>query len=595
MSSPPVDGHEIGEGSTPSKRLKTRSKVWEHFVKVGDGTRANCKYCNQDFSLLYGTTTHLHRHLKSFHLPVWDIPQPLEIDESNEIAATNQPSMLNFQLVTNFAFTQEMTREIEVKKAILGNLVFAPLKVREALNSFITMDIEKEIYAYYQKEKEKLIAEFGNLTSRVCFSIGHMGETGWISITAHFINDNLNLMKKLIGFKKIRKLETVSDIVNSCLSDWKLENKIFSFTGAGDLVDNLDVGEMLLDDEQMFSHCSKEQVARNYFFDLKRTYSVEKDQIINLLQDALENCIWRLNIIAKEKGLPPINKDLLQGQPIGWVAGTQVWKFCCSVVEMFKKALLYKDVFCQYPLKRELYDCILKIDPYHINWSKVEEAINSFERIALVIGPLSSFKVPTSNLYIQNQRKIIEILVEFKGFYKPISLFGFVLDPRYKLIFVEYFFDEDEFDSINRIFHSLFRIYANEEETNQAIPLPIGTANAQNEGPSFNSTTRGPSRTIESFALYIKESKHVEREMYQYLMDEVADIEDTNFDLLGWWEENRLRYPVLSRMARDVLAMPVCIYNVEESLNLDLNGLDRVSPELAEAVICLKDWILSDV
>jgi hAT family C-terminal dimerisation region len=72
-------------------------------------------------------------------------------------------------------------------------------------------------------------------------------------------------------------------------------------------------------------------------------------------------------------------------------------------------------------------------------------------------------------------------------------------------------------------------------------------------------------------------------ELNQYLGDETVDhdIEDAHFDLLGWWKENRSRYPVLSRMARVVLAIPACIYRVEEDLKLDLSVLQGASPDLS--------------
>jgi hAT family C-terminal dimerisation region len=482
------------------------------------------------------------------------------------------------------------------------------------------MVIEKEIHTYYQKEKENLIAQLGNLTSRVCFSIGIMIETGWVSITAHFINDDYNLVKRLIGFKKLHVSElknAVTNVIESCISDWKLKDKIFTFTIGEDLESFDNVlrmrfdKKMLLRAHEMFISCSREELARIYFYYLKSECSVEKDQIINLLRDVLENGskYGRLNEIARKMGLPPINKDWLKGQPAGWCAGTQVWKFCCFVVKMFKEALLYKDVFCQHALavpRRIDNPFMLKIDPHCINWSKVEDAVKCFERIDPVIGILPSFKFPTSNLYIQNLTNLNEILTRFGGFYscRPICCIGCVLDPRYKLIFLEYVFHRDEFVVISQgttfgevinIFHSLFRIYANEEKTNQVIPLPIGTANPQNEGPSINSTNTCPSIIIDDLNLYVKQSKHAKREMYEYLMEATADIEETNFDLLGWWKENGLRYPVLCRMARDVLAMPDCIYDYEKGLNIDLSILEGVSPELAEAVICSKDWILSDV
>jgi hAT family C-terminal dimerisation region len=131
----------------------------------------------------------------------------------------------------------------------------------------------------------------------------------------------------------------------------------------------------------------------------------------------------------------------------------------------------------------------------------------------------------------------------------------------------------------------LLAIYA-KEEINQDSFLSPKTA------------YKDPSTLIKRYPLYIKKLKATGiSELNQYLGDETVDhdIEDAHFDLLGWWKENGSRYPVLSRMARDVLAIPVCIYSVEEDLKLDLSVLQGASPELVEAVICSKDWILSDV
>ena len=38
---------------------------------------------------------------------------------------------------------------------------------------------------------------------------------------------------------------------------------------------------------------------------------------------------------------------------------------------------------------------------------------------------------------------------------------------------------------------------------------------------------------------------------------------DVKFKILGWWKANSNRYQVLSKMARDVLAVPVSIVAYE--------------------------------
>ncbi|KAF0934435.1 hypothetical protein E2562_025523 [Oryza meyeriana var. granulata] len=46
-------------------------------------------------------------------------------------------------------------------------------------------------------------------------------------------------------------------------------------------------------------------------------------------------------------------------------------------------------------------------------------------------------------------------------------------------------------------------------------------------------------------------------ELDAYLQDETVPVEQEDFDILKWWEENCNRYPTLARMARDFLAIPV--------------------------------------
>ena len=48
-------------------------------------------------------------------------------------------------------------------------------------------------------------------------------------------------------------------------------------------------------------------------------------------------------------------------------------------------------------------------------------------------------------------------------------------------------------------------------------------------------------------------------ELDMYLKDAKESIDDS-FDLLGWWKMNSTKYKVLSRIAKDVLAVPVSMF-----------------------------------
>jgi inhibitor of KinA sporulation pathway (predicted exonuclease) len=66
-------------------------------------------------------------------------------------------------------------------------------------------------------------------------------------------------------------------------------------------------------------------------------------------------------------------------------------------------------------------------------------------------------------------------------------------------------------------------------------------------------------------------------------------------DVLKWWEENKLQYPVLSTMARDILTMQVSTADPDSVFDTEIKELDEyrssLRPETVEALVCAKDWL----
>ena len=83
-------------------------------------------------------------------------------------------------------------------------------------------------------------------------------------------------------------------------------------------------------------------------------------------------------------------------------------------------------------------------------------------------------------------------------------------------------------------------------------------------------------------------------ELGRYLNEVVEnDIED--FDILGWWKVNSPRFPILSQLARDVLAIPISIVAFESAFSTGGRVLDSfrssLTPKVVEALVCTQDWI----
>ncbi|KAL0315170.1 UNVERIFIED_CONTAM: putative AC9 transposase [Sesamum calycinum] len=85
-------------------------------------------------------------------------------------------------------------------------------------------------------------------------------------------------------------------------------------------------------------------------------------------------------------------------------------------------------------------------------------------------------------------------------------------------------------------------------------------------------------------------------ELLQYL-SEPHEKRDEAFDILNWWKTNSSRYPVLSRVARDVLATPVSTIASEQAFSTSGRLLDpyksSLDPKTVEALICAQSWLCS--
>lgn len=67
------------------------------------------------------------------------------------------------------------------------------------------------------------------------------------------------------------------------------------------------------------------------------------------------------------------------------------------------------------------------------------------------------------------------------------------------------------------------------------------------------------------------------------------------FDILAWWKNQGKEYPILSQMARDVLAIQVSTVASESAFSASGRVVDpyrsRLDPEMVQALVCTKDWV----
>ncbi|KAL0393387.1 UNVERIFIED_CONTAM: putative AC transposase [Sesamum latifolium] len=89
----------------------------------------------------------------------------------------------------------------------------------------------------------------------------------------------------------------------------------------------------------------------------------------------------------------------------------------------------------------------------------------------------------------------------------------------------------------------------------------------------------------------------VKSELEKYLSEDVEEYRE-KFDILKWWKVNTQRFPILSKMARDTLAVPISTVASEAAFSTGGRVLDAfrssLSPKIVQAIICAQDWIRKD-
>ncbi|CAH9087320.1 unnamed protein product [Cuscuta europaea] len=186
---------------------------------------------------------------------------------------------------------------------------------------------------------------------------------------------------------------------------------------------------------------------------------------------------------------------------------------------------------------------------------------------------------------------------------------AFVLDPRFRLGSLEEYlnyynqvffgplpmYDENsidpkkEYNEVCDIFYALFNEFHAQYDN---VPPP----------PTQTSSSKGKSILKSTFANLIKKTKITPatqqstiNEISLYLTYDVDFEEDDEFDILNWWKGKERMFPVLAKMAKQVLSMQISTAAVEQEFSSADNVLTqsrtRLSAESLETLICYHDWL----
>ncbi|CAO2202752.1 unnamed protein product [Urochloa humidicola] len=349
-----------------------------------------------------------------------------------------------------------------------------------------------------------------------------------------------------------------------------------------------------------------------------------------------------LNLVARD-GLSVIGDTIenirhlvlaVKGSPLQWEelmkrateCGLDTSKGLCidvatrwnSTYMMLRDALYYKAAFMRLKSSdRRRYE---KITPSPDEWAMAFKLFQCLKKFFDLTELLSGTLYPTANLFYRGFCEIKILLDDwclsedatisamatsmskkFEKYWKKSSTTLAVacfLDPRYKKRLIEFYMKKFHgnashvhVDELVNVIKNLYQFY-------------LTTAPS-----SSRPKTRSEHKEIDTADLLVD---NVDEELENYLYETSGpDGDDMNelekymadpplrlsgqFDILAWWKNQVDEYPILAKIARDLLAVQVSTVASESAFSAGGRVVDpfrsRLDPDMVEALICMKDWV----
>ncbi|KAI4313440.1 hypothetical protein L6164_026423 [Bauhinia variegata] len=623
----------------PNKRRKKKSMVWEHFTieTVGDACRrACCKRCKQSFAYSTGSKVAGTSHLKR-HIAKGTCPGLLRNQEQNQLTPYTPRSRgsagkrYRSPSTSYMIFNQDHCRR-EIARMIImhdyplhmvehpGFVAFVK-NLQPQFNMVTFNTIQGDCVAAYLMEKQNLMRYMEGLPGRVCLTLDMWTSSqsvGYVFITGHFVDSNWKLQKRILNVVKEPYPDSdsaLSHAVAACLSDWGLEGRLFSITTNQALSEvaheNLRAllsvkNPLILNGQLLVGNCIARilsSVARDLlasaqdmvkkiresvkfvktsesheekFLELKQQLQVPGERTLFIDDQTQWNTTYQMLVAASE--LNEVFSCLDTSDPdYRGAPSMQDWELT--------------ETLCKY-LKPLLDAANILITTTH------PPSVAIFHEVWKLLLDLAR-AVMSEDPFISNLTKIMQEIID--KYWRDCSLvlaLAVVMDPRFKMKLIEFSFSKIYGDDahiyikmVDDGIHELFHEYVN-------LPLPLTPAYAE-EGMKMEESPGGTllsDNGLTDFDMYIMEttSQPVKSELDQYLEESLLP-RSADSNVLGWWKLNKLKYPTLSKMARDILAVPVSTVAIESFFDIKSKEMDQyrssLRPETVEALVCAKDWM----
>nr|XP_023904215.1 zinc finger BED domain-containing protein RICESLEEPER 2-like [Quercus suber] len=246
-------------------------------------------------------------------------------------------------------------------------------------------------------------------------------------------------------------------------------------------------------------------------------------------------------------------------------------------------------------------DANFKHCPSRDEWNRVERITRFLKPFNDITTLFFGIDYPTTNLYFQGVSQIELLLLEemesqdsfisnmaeqmkvrfdkYWDCYSVVLAYAIVLDPRYKLDYVDYIFKKIEpIEHIAKMKNmnapslwSLQMFHLVSSHTSGAVDDPDGDEDKEDDEFDHYESGRGTKTKKSQMDLYLEEFR-------------LDKKQNSKLEVLSWWKEHYNQFLELSLMARDLMSIP--IITVASESNEDANEIGQLELQFASMNIC---------
>ncbi|GFZ11473.1 hypothetical protein Acr_22g0008710 [Actinidia rufa] len=324
------------------------------------------------------------------------------------------------------------------------------------------------------------------------------------------------------------------ELIIKCLKDWGIENKISTIT-----MPNSSLYDETVEIVKDYIGGKKELQLNGRIFRVNCC----SDTVSLMVRDANEEISYVLDKIGSIYSFE-------EPEPSWYNKNNQI-----------KEALILESAGeFTYRYRGSWYD-----KPSKKEWKKVDSINRLVDDLYDIVFPLfeMGYSTETCGDYMKNTYLVLGI--------------ASVMDPRFKMKYLEFscvkFEGNDGNSKVEMVSEAIHKLYS--------------------DYVKFESDCNNSLNLLREYNQFLISTSELKSELDLYLEEPVLGWTQ-DFNALSWWKFASSKYPTLSRMARDLLAIPISLATSDKAFYTEKREADEcivsLGPDLVNAVMCIESW-----